>query len=98
MASFFVRGDLGIKKLIRIESVILLMTTIPIKIDDVELRKIDHLVKIGRFKNRSQAIRSFIRDKLIDETLLPDQVDPETEKRYSEILAKELVEGERERM
>jgi Arc/MetJ-type ribon-helix-helix transcriptional regulator len=64
------------------------MTTIPVKLDDIELRKIDHLVKIGRFKNRSQAIRSFIKDKLVDETLFPKPVDPETEKQYHEVIAK----------
>ncbi|MEX2680054.1 MAG: ribbon-helix-helix domain-containing protein [Candidatus Sigynarchaeota archaeon] len=64
------------------------MTTIPVKIDEVDLRKIDHLVKIGRFKNRSQAIRSFIRDKLGDAALFPEPVDPEIEKRYHEVMVK----------
>ena len=64
------------------------MTTVPVKLDDVELRKIDHLVKIGRFKNRSQAIRSFIKDKLLDETLFPEPADPEIEKRYHDVIAK----------
>jgi Arc/MetJ-type ribon-helix-helix transcriptional regulator len=62
------------------------MPTIPVELDDVEIRKIDHLVKIGRFKNRSQAIRSIIRDKLVHETYLPEPVDPETEKRYREVM------------
>jgi Arc/MetJ-type ribon-helix-helix transcriptional regulator len=64
------------------------MTTIPIKLDEVELRKIDHLVKTGRYKNRSQAIRSFIKAKLEDEILLPEAADPEIEKKYHDIMAK----------
>jgi Arc/MetJ-type ribon-helix-helix transcriptional regulator len=64
------------------------MTTIPIKLDEVEIRKIDHLVKIGRYKNRSQAIRSFIKTKLEDEIMLPEAADPEIEKQYHDIMAK----------
>ena len=31
-----------------------MMTTIPIQITDAELLKIDYLVRIGQYKNRSQ--------------------------------------------
>jgi len=61
------------------------MITIPIKLNEIELQKIDRLVKIGRYKNRSQAIRSFIIDKLENESLISEEIDPELEKRYNEI-------------
>ncbi|MHA1439950.1 MAG: ribbon-helix-helix domain-containing protein [Promethearchaeota archaeon] len=46
------------------------MATIPINIDDVNLKKIDYLVKKGHFKNRSQAIRSLLFERL-NKILLP---------------------------
>ena len=51
-----------------------------IKLNEIELQKIDRLIKIGRYKNRSQAIRSFIIDKLEDENLFSEETDPGLEK------------------
>ncbi len=45
------------------------MPTIPLRIDDVDLKKIDNLIKKGRYKNRSQAIKKLLLDKLQQETL-----------------------------
>ena len=55
-----------------------MMTTIPIQITDAELLKIDYLVRIGRYKNRSQAIKSMLQDKLTTELILfEDENDDE---------------------
>ena len=48
------------------------MSTIPIKLNDSVLKKIDYLIKIGRYKNRSQAIKAFIEEKLALETIRLD--------------------------
>jgi Arc/MetJ-type ribon-helix-helix transcriptional regulator len=44
-----------------------MMATIPIKIDEIELAKIDILVKRGQYKNRSQAIKSMLLTRLNQE-------------------------------
>ncbi|MHA1728143.1 MAG: ribbon-helix-helix domain-containing protein [Promethearchaeota archaeon] len=64
------------------------MTTIPIRIDEIDLKKIDFLIKIGRFKNRSQALRQFIHDRLKKEILLFEQDDKSNEKLRLEVLSK----------
>jgi len=46
------------------------MATIPLKIDDLDLKKIDYLVKKGVFKNRSQALRALLSDQL-NQLILP---------------------------
>ncbi len=46
------------------------MTTIPIQLSDIDLEKIDRLVKLGRYKNRSQAIKAMLREKLDQETII----------------------------
>ncbi|OLS13618.1 MAG: hypothetical protein RBG13Loki_2744 [Promethearchaeota archaeon CR_4] len=45
------------------------MATIPIQFSDEDLKKIDYLVKIGRYKNRSQAIKTIVEERLTRETL-----------------------------
>ncbi|MHA1734704.1 MAG: ribbon-helix-helix domain-containing protein [Promethearchaeota archaeon] len=40
------------------------MATIPVRIRSEDLRKIDFLVKKGRYKNRSHAIRSLLLETL----------------------------------
>ena len=62
------------------------MTTIPIQINEADLSKIDFLVKIGRYKNRSQAIKSMLQDKLAHEAILLDFEDPNEELRRQELL------------
>lgn len=42
------------------------MATIPLTIDEADLKKIDFLIKKGIFKNRSQAIRVLLADRLIN--------------------------------
>lgn len=46
-----------------------MMATIPIKLNKVEVSKIDYLVKMGKYKSRNQAIRSFIEKSLIQESI-----------------------------
>ncbi len=45
------------------------MATIPIQFPDEDLKKIDYLIKIGRYKNRSQAIKIMVEERLTRETL-----------------------------
>lgn len=45
------------------------MATIPIKLNKVEVSKIDYLVKLGKYKSRNQAIRSFIEKSLLQESI-----------------------------
>ena len=45
------------------------MSAIPVKLSAAIIEKIDYLVKIGKYKNRSQAIREFIAKALVEETL-----------------------------
>jgi Arc/MetJ-type ribon-helix-helix transcriptional regulator len=68
-----------------------MMTTIPIQIADAELSKIDYLIRIGRYKNRSQAIKSMLQDKLNTESILFEDENPE-----EEILRQKIV-GELEK-
>ena len=51
------------------------MKTIPIKLIDQDVYKIDYLVKIGRYKNRSQAIKTMIDSSLSKEQILLDESD-----------------------
>jgi len=48
------------------------MTTILIRLNDSDLKKLDYLIKIGRYKNRNQAIKAFIQEKLAKETISLD--------------------------
>ena len=45
------------------------MPTIPIKLNKIEVSKIDYLVKLGKYKSRNQAIRSFIENSLLQESI-----------------------------
>ena len=38
-----------------------MMNTIPVPLTEAEVVKLDYLVKIGRFKNRTQAILTILR-------------------------------------
>ncbi|MHA1358516.1 MAG: ribbon-helix-helix domain-containing protein [Candidatus Helarchaeota archaeon] len=42
------------------------MSTLPIKLKKELIEKIDYLVRIGRYPNRSAAIREIIEEKLAD--------------------------------
>ncbi|MHA1651278.1 MAG: ribbon-helix-helix domain-containing protein [Candidatus Helarchaeota archaeon] len=46
------------------------MTTIPVPLNDDDLKKIDYLVKIGRYKNRTQAIKALLRKQLAQQTII----------------------------
>ena len=43
------------------------MATLPVKLKKELIEKIDYLVTIGRYPNRSAAIRDIIQEKLSDE-------------------------------
>jgi Arc/MetJ-type ribon-helix-helix transcriptional regulator len=38
-----------------------MMTTVPVPLSEIELEKIDSLVRIGRYKNRSQALKALLK-------------------------------------
>lgn len=46
------------------------MATLPVKLKKELIEKIDYLVKIGRYANRSTAIREILEEKLVNETFL----------------------------
>ena len=52
-----------------------MMATIPLKLNDSDIKKIDYLVKIGKYKSRNQAIRSLINRSLKEEALLFEDED-----------------------
>ncbi len=56
------------------------MATIPIKLNKVEVSKIDYLVKLGKYKSRNQAIRSFIESSLLQESINLEDDNLEIEK------------------
>ena len=55
------------------------MTTIPIQLNEIDLKKIDYLVKIGLYKNRSQAIKAILQERLAQETILLNSENLEEE-------------------
>jgi Arc/MetJ-type ribon-helix-helix transcriptional regulator len=57
-----------------------MMATIPIKLNKVEVSKIDYLVKLGKYKSRNQAIRSFIEISLLQESINLEEDNPDIEK------------------
>ena len=62
------------------------MTTIPIQLNEVDLGKIDYLIKIGRYKNCSQALRFLIQDRLSQETIQFEFENIEVEKKRQQIV------------
>ncbi len=56
------------------------MATIPIKLKKVEVSKIDYLVKLGKYKSRNHAIRSFIEFSLLQESINLEDDNLEIEK------------------
>ena len=64
------------------------MAIIPIQLDDEIIKKIDLLVKQGRYKNRTEALRDQIMTSLDKISVIETRVE-ETEK-YQKILTKLL--------
>ncbi|MHA1675382.1 MAG: hypothetical protein ACTSYI_17360 [Promethearchaeota archaeon] len=62
-----------------------MMATIPIKLTKVEVSKIDYLVKLGKYKSRNQAIRSFIKISLLQESINLEDHNPDTERIKNEL-------------
>lgn len=71
------------------------MKAIPIKIPEEELDKIDYLIKIGKFKNRSDALRNFISKSLEKEEILTtsDEID---EAKIQKLLDFVFLQGKKE--
>ena len=61
------------------------MPVIPIKLESNLVEKLDALVGVGKFKNRSQAIREILNDRLAREGIVP-QADKEREKRINRVI------------
>jgi len=53
-----------------IKLLIISMPTIPIQLNEAELQKIDYLIRIGRYKNRNQAIKAMLNERLVRESYL----------------------------
>ena len=66
------------------------MITIPIKLNELDLVKIDYLIKIGRYKNRSQAIKTMLQEKLKQELITFEEENDQEEKKRKDALAKML--------
>ncbi len=62
------------------------MTIIPIRLSDVDLKKIDYLIKIGRYKNRSHAIKEILKEKLAQETSIQEFENPEEEQERKRVV------------
>lgn len=45
------------------------MATLPVQLNEPDLQKIDLLVRLGKYKNRSQALRELIHRQLEHETV-----------------------------
>jgi len=61
------------------------MPVIPIKLESNLVEKLDALVGVGKFKNRSHAIREILNDRLAREGIVP-QADKEREKRINRVI------------
>jgi hypothetical protein len=70
-----------------------MMTTIPVQFNEMELKKIDYLVQIGRYKNRNQAIKGMIHDKLSEQVLDFDFENLEEEEKRKKILEKIIAKN-----
>jgi Arc/MetJ-type ribon-helix-helix transcriptional regulator len=63
------------------------MSAIPVRIPTDKLERIDYLVKIGRFKNRSEALKFFISTSLEKEEIIMLEHDVDM-KKIDELLDK----------
>lgn len=66
------------------------MITIPIKLNELDLEKIDYLIKVGRYKNRSQAIKTMLQEKLKQELISFEEENDQDEKKRKDALAQML--------
>jgi len=72
------------------------MATIPLHIDETDLKKIDYLVKKGQYKNRSQAIKSLLLEQL-NRLLIPFEFqESESDSKVDDVVQKLLKLPERE--
>jgi len=67
------------------------MATIPIQLNDTDLEKIDYLIQIGKYKNRSQAIKSMIQSKL-EQDVLPKEWDSEKDREIRKKLISQMLQ------
>jgi Arc/MetJ-type ribon-helix-helix transcriptional regulator len=64
--------------------------TVPVPLNEYELEKIDYLVKIGRYKNRIQAIKAIIKNGIHEEIVLFEDPNSEEEKESRKVLERML--------
>jgi len=67
-----------------------MMTIVPIQLNEMELQKIDFLIKTGKYKNRSQAIRTLLNQRLEQETFSFEWENEEEDQKRNEIVEKLL--------
>ncbi len=67
-----------------------MMAIIPVKLSNTDLEKIDSLIALGKFKNRSQALRQMLHEKL-EEHPFPLQFDTPEDRKNRENLIKEAL-------
>lgn len=66
------------------------MATIPLNIDEADLKKIDYLVKKGLFKNRSQALRNLLLEQLNHINLPFEWEEKESDEKVNYVVRKLL--------
>ena len=62
------------------------MTTIPIQLNDADVKKIDFLVKSGRYKSRNQAIKKYLEEGIAKESIDFEMEDLAFEEKKAKII------------
>lgn len=68
------------------------MATIPIQLSETDLEKIDHLILIGKYKNRSQAVKSMLQSKLEQEKV-PSEWDTPADKENRQKIISQILQN-----
>jgi Arc/MetJ-type ribon-helix-helix transcriptional regulator len=64
------------------------MITVPIQLNEIEVSKLDYLVKVGKYKNRTQAIKAMLNEKINQEMVPFDWELPEINAKRQKVLEK----------
>jgi hypothetical protein len=67
-----------------------MMITVPVQLAESDIEKVDYLVKIGRYKNRSQALKAMLSDRIGQEAQVFEWDIPTDPKKYEKVL-KEFI-------
>jgi hypothetical protein len=62
------------------------MATIPVQLNDIDLAKLDFLIRLGKYKNRTQAIKTIIQSKLEQESFPFEWDSPSDREKRQEII------------